>query len=90
MTARSWSVFGQSNVCCVDWSRMSNCNYATAAGNYTELVGKSVAKAIEFFEDALGISRKNVTIAGHSLGAQVAGYAGANLTPKHKRTFGDF
>lgn len=67
------------NVCGVDWSDLANQNYFQAALINTHIAGRVVANFLNFISYALGIPAANVTIAGHSLGAHVAGFVGKDL-----------
>lgn len=66
------------NVICVDWERGATLpNYVRAAAN-TRLVGKQLSMLVQGLEK-LGLSPQNVHMIGFSLGAHVAGFAGAEL-----------
>ncbi|XP_031616461.1 phospholipase A1-like isoform X2 [Contarinia nasturtii] len=74
-TAQSWAKFADCNVCAVDWSRLANYDYSIAAMRHT----KMVTDALEYFMQFLIDNEMEITqvsIAGHSLGAQIAGYIG--------------
>lgn len=77
-SARSWSKLKRINVCLVDWSYLALSDYISAASTYTKDVGNYIAEFIR----TLNIPPKNVSVAGHSLGAQIAGYCGAALNGK--------
>ncbi|XP_044017646.1 uncharacterized protein LOC122858662 isoform X1 [Aphidius gifuensis] len=63
------------NIVCVDWSLGSAIpNYVRAAAN-TRLVGRQLAKLIR----GLNVPLERVHLIGFSLGAHVAGFAGAEL-----------
>lgn len=66
------------NVCGVDWSRLATYEYIIAATENVFDVGWYLAIFILFLED-LGVDLDDVTLVGHSLGAQVAGIAGDHL-----------
>ncbi|XP_073816200.1 phospholipase A1-like [Musca autumnalis] len=66
------------NVIVVDWARARSVDYATsvlAVGR----TGKKVANMIDFLNKNYNMSFDTLTVAGHSLGAHVAGYAGKNV-----------
>jgi len=66
------------NVICVDWEGGALLpNYVRAAAN-ARLVGKQLAMLIQGLQ-RLGLSLSNVHVIGFSLGAHVAGFAGAEL-----------
>lgn len=75
----AWVDNVNTNVCGVDWSDLANENYFQAALLNTHIAGRVVANFVNFISYALGISASNVTIAGHSLGAHVAGFVGKDL-----------
>lgn len=67
------------NVICVDWEGGATFpNYVRAAAN-ARLVGKQVAMLISGLNEKLGLPLQNVHLIGFSLGAHVAGFAGAEL-----------
>lgn len=74
-TSTIWADKENSNVCSVDWSRLSNYEYAIAAMVNTEMVAKHMIAFMNFLITE-GMDIKRVGIAGHSLGAQIAGKVG--------------
>ncbi|OXU30542.1 hypothetical protein TSAR_002870 [Trichomalopsis sarcophagae] len=63
------------NIVCVDWGPGSAVpNYVRAAAN-TRLVGRQLAKLVR----SLNVPLENIHMIGFSLGAHVAGFAGAEL-----------
>lgn len=68
------------NVIVVDWGLGSSVLnlYDAAAGN-TRLVGAQVADLIDVLNRKFHVALKKFHIIGHSLGAQVAGFAGERL-----------
>jgi hypothetical protein len=66
-------------VICVDWEAGALIpNYVRAAAN-TRLVGKQLSMLLEGLNRHLGLPFHNVHVIGFSLGAHVAGFAGAEL-----------
>lgn len=65
------------NVCCLDWSEWSQCNYFNCANDYVYLVGEYLAEIIQFLEDEYGLPTRRLI--GHSLGAHVIGECGRNI-----------
>lgn len=64
------------NVITVDWSEIAaNPSYVWPALS-TRYVGKQVAKLLEALMTTYNITGRNMHLIGHSLGAQVMGYAG--------------
>ncbi|XP_073828386.1 lipoprotein lipase [Musca autumnalis] len=76
-------------VCVVDWGHLSQLDYKTASMSIFD-VGLTVAAIVEFVEDTYPkyMSRRNVTIAGYSLGAHAAGYAGSVLNGEIEQIIG--
>lgn len=69
----------EANVICVDWGNGASLpNYVKATAN-TRLVGKQLALLIKGLMEHTGMSLRNMHLIGFSLGAHVAGFAGAEL-----------
>lgn len=67
------------NIVCVDWENGATLpNYVKAAAN-TRLVGKQLAMLLRGLEKHVGLPREKMHLIGFSLGAHVAGFAGAEL-----------
>jgi len=67
------------NVICVDWEAGAAIpNYVRAAAN-TRLVGKQLAQLLAGLQKHSGLQLKKTHLIGFSLGAHVAGFAGAEL-----------
>ncbi|XP_060092167.1 LOW QUALITY PROTEIN: endothelial lipase [Heteronotia binoei] len=64
-----------SNVVVVDWLSFAHQLYTNAV-NYTRVVGKEMAKLLDWLEEKEHFHLKNVHLLGYSLGAHVAGFAG--------------
>lgn len=63
----------------VDWSRGTRgIRYDKSTAN-TRVVGATVGKMVEALMKNTGVSLSNVHLIGHSLGAQIMGYAGKEL-----------
>ncbi|XP_020713084.1 pancreatic lipase-related protein 2 isoform X2 [Ceratitis capitata] len=78
---KAWTHFDPNySVCVVDWGHLSQVDYKTASMSIFD-VGLTVAGIIMSMEQLRPeyFSRRNVTLAGYSLGAHAAGYAGAML-----------
>lgn len=72
---------------CVDWEPGASIpNYVRAAAN-TRLVGKQVALLLRRLRAQFGLDPRRVHLIGFSLGAHVAGFAGAE-TPGLSRITG--
>jgi len=67
------------NVICVDWEAGAVIpNYVRAAAN-TRLVGKQLSMLLDGLNKHMGLPFHNIHVIGFSLGAHVAGFAGAEL-----------
>lgn len=73
-----WSHFVDTNACGVDWGDLSGANYIASALKNTHITAYWVTKLMLYINKN-GISFDNMTIAGHSLGGQVAGFVGKKV-----------
>lgn len=87
--AIDWAHFGDSNVCIVDWSRLAVYDYATASNEHTRLVANFVTEFM-FFLYQKGMKIEESSIAGHSLGAWIAGFIGASYGGRLNAIYGIF
>ncbi|KAH9380120.1 hypothetical protein HPB48_000729 [Haemaphysalis longicornis] len=69
---------GDYNVVVVDWSHGNGPPYTKATAN-TRVVGAELALLVTTLQNSTGASPADFHIIGHSLGAQIAGYAGERL-----------
>lgn len=77
------------NVITVDWSEIAaNPTYVWPALS-TRYVGKRVAKLLNSLVETYNITNRNTHLIGHSLGAQVMGYAGMFSKPPVSRVTGE-
>ncbi|XP_077201520.1 lipoprotein lipase isoform X2 [Paroedura picta] len=76
-----------SNVIVVDWLDRASQHYTISASN-TELVGKDLAKFVNWIEEQFDYSMNNVHLLGYSLGAHIAGIAGKLANKKISRITG--
>ncbi|XP_029642916.1 pancreatic triacylglycerol lipase-like [Octopus sinensis] len=70
---------GDYNVIVVDWINGSDVTYARAASN-CRVVGAQIALLINYLNNQTASTPQTMHLIGHSLGAQIAGYAGERLT----------
>lgn len=77
-TARLWTKAEPCNVCVVDWSRLATYEYLMTALWHTPKVAAHVVTFIRALEKA-GFDKRQMSIAGHSLGAQISGKIGGLL-----------
>ncbi|XP_068154018.1 endothelial lipase [Drosophila tropicalis] len=86
----TWTLFDANyNVCVVDWGNLSQNDYKSASMSIFD-VGLTVAGIIMALEELRPrhFHRRNVTLAGYSLGAHAAGYAGAVLDGEVEQIIG--
>lgn len=86
-TSINWTLAMNCNVCSVDWSRLANYEYSVAALKNTKLVTAFMIRFMEFLVGE-GMRLQQVSIAGHSLGAQVAGFVGRNYRGRLRAIYG--
>lgn len=84
---RIWSNEGKNNVCAVDYSRLANYGYLTAITQNARKAANFIGKFIQFLQQN-GILSDNVSLAGHSLGAQVVAKVGALFHGQIGRIYG--
>ncbi|XP_042305411.1 endothelial lipase isoform X2 [Sceloporus undulatus] len=65
----------EANVVVVDWLPLAHQLYTNAVNN-TRVVGKEVAKLLDWLEKKEGFQLQNVHLIGYSLGAHAAGFTG--------------
>lgn len=86
-TAIDWAKFSDCNACIVDWSHMAKFDYKTASNQNIKLVAKHVSEFVDFlFKNGMKIEK--TSIAGHSLGAQIAGHVGHSFDGKIGAIYG--
>ncbi|XP_012252604.2 pancreatic lipase-related protein 2-like [Athalia rosae] len=78
---------GNYNVIFVDWSSAAGREYFVSAKS-TRPVGEHLGKFLSFLESDGNTSLSSVHILGHSLGAQVAGFAGSTVSGRIGRITG--
>lgn len=77
-THTDWVRFGHVNACGVDWSDLFTFNYVEDAMRKTKIAAYWLAQLMRTI-DAAGIRYERTSVAGHSLGAHVAGFAGKHV-----------
>jgi len=76
---RAYLASGDHNVVVVDWAIGASANYVTSR-NRVGPVGQSIARFIDFLHlNGFVVNFNRVIIAGHSLGAHVAGHVGKSV-----------
>lgn len=86
-TAIRWARFGDCNACIVDWSHLASFDYSTASDKHIKLVAKYILKFAAFLTPN-GMDIEKTSIAGHSLGAQIAGHVGTLFKGKVGAIYG--
>uniref|UniRef100_A0A8B9NGH6 triacylglycerol lipase n=1 Tax=Accipiter nisus TaxID=211598 RepID=A0A8B9NGH6_9AVES len=66
------------NVVVVDWLSLAHQLYTDAVNN-TQIVGKSIARLLDWLQENPLFQLENVHLIGYSLGAHVAGFAGNHV-----------
>lgn len=87
--AIDWAHFGDSNACIVDWSRLATFDYSTAASTNVKLVANHILNSVAFLIQN-GLDIEKTSIAGHSLGSQIAGHVGTLFGGKVGAIYGIF
>lgn len=87
--ALNWTITKKCNVCAVDWSRLANYEYSIAALKHVKKVTNFMLKFMYFLKGK-GMKVEETSIAGHSLGAQVAAFVGRNLRGALNAIYGAF
>ncbi|XP_062548932.1 lipase member I-like [Armigeres subalbatus] len=86
-TARDALTNMDTNVCIVGWGNLARYNYFQSARKHTLLVSGYMTQFINFLNKE-GMEFDKVTLAGHSLGAQICGQVGYNLNGKLGAIYG--
>ncbi|EDS27538.1 lipoprotein lipase [Culex quinquefasciatus] len=79
--------FMDQNVCIVNWARLALFGYLISSFQHVPLVADYMTKFVEYIHDE-GIPLSKFTLAGHSLGAQIAGQVGHKLRGQLGTIFG--
>lgn len=74
-TAINWANSSRTNVCAVDWSRLANYAYSICVKRHVQMVANALIRFMVFLVEC-GMDIRTVQIAGHSLGAHIAGIVG--------------
>lgn len=64
------------NIISIDWGELARNKFYPWAALSTRYVGKRVAKLLNVITKTFEIDYQSIHLIGHSLGAQVMGYAG--------------
>lgn len=80
-TSLDWAKYGDTNVCAVDWHALA-ANFYSVAAQRTKYVGRVVGKFLQR-TIGFGMPLNEITVAGHSMGAHIAGFAGSYLKKRN-------
>ncbi|CAH1793682.1 unnamed protein product [Owenia fusiformis] len=79
----------EQNVIIVDWGHYAMDPDAVLAAKYARKTGTALGEYVKFLENAVKADRRNMQLAGHSMGGQVISFAAKQLTnPKLPKLFG--
>lgn len=82
LLAQEWVRRTNSNVCVIDWSYLAKGDYVYTVKHQIPRVVNDVVTQMEMFYSR-GMNISEVSIAGHSLGAHIAGAIGRDLKTFH-------
>lgn len=68
----------KTNFCGVDWRELAHDGYYDASQKYVKYVGAQLATFLMLLKEH-NVKMDSISIAGHSLGAHVAGFAGRSI-----------
>lgn len=77
-TALIWANTQSTNVCVIDWHALALYNFMLTAETHTWLVAEYASYFVRYLV-TLGAILENIVVAGHSLGANIAGFLGKLL-----------
>lgn len=92
-TVEDWAANGDCNVCAIDWSALAGdelldvINYSKVAMHYTRLASNAIIQFMSFLQQH-GMNIEEVSMAGHSLGAHIAGFVGQHFDGKINAIYG--
>ncbi|XP_050520148.1 pancreatic triacylglycerol lipase-like isoform X2 [Daktulosphaira vitifoliae] len=81
-------IFGNYNVICVDWRKISHDITYVGARIRCKQIGYYLAQLVEMLRDVTSQSFEKIHILGFSMGAHIAGYAGKKLNSRIGRITG--
>lgn len=79
---------GDHNVLAADWRQIAGKRYPVVVSN-AESVGAALAQAIDELAEE-GLPQESLHVVGHSMGAQVAGYASRQTSFELRRVTGEW
>lgn len=82
-SALNWTRYENRVICLVDWGELALTDYRAASLNHTRVIGFYLAHIIRTQFDP-----NETVVAGHSLGAQIAGFCGSALNGALKTIYG--
>ncbi|KAG4070016.1 hypothetical protein HA402_013676 [Bradysia odoriphaga] len=84
---KEWVKSEKTNFCGVDWRELASDKYDDASQEHIKKIGGQLAAFITQLHD-LGVELDNISIAGHSLGAHIAGFAGRTIYERYNQLIG--
>lgn len=78
---KDWAKYNNSNVCLVDWSFLAKGDYLFTIKYQLQRVANEMVKFTEVLR-VYGMNYTQVSVAGHSLGAHIAGLFGRGVQSK--------
>lgn len=76
------------NVCCLDWSAVTQCSYISNAKFFVYRIADYLASIISFVRDTIGIALNRFVLIGHGFGAHMIGMAGKRFPPPNQLPLG--
>lgn len=71
-----WVKAKETNFCGVDWCVLASDGYYDASQKHVKEIGTEVALFIQALNNKHNVKMDSISIAGHSLGGHIAGFAG--------------
>lgn len=84
-SALNWVKNENRAICLVDWRNLARTNFKITARNYTKIVASYIAEMVRVQH----FVPNETIVAGHSLGAHIAGFTGKSLNGSLKRIYGN-
>lgn len=73
-----WVKAKKTNFCGVDWRELASDGYYDASQKHVKYIGTQLAMFLMFLKEH-NVKMDSISIAGHSLGAHAAGFAGRHV-----------
>lgn len=79
--------FTKSNICVVNWERLALTDYRVSVENI-KIVANKINEFIDYLIKVYSVKLTDITLVGHSLGAQISGLIGKKFNGKISRIIG--